>query len=79
MHGVNHYGVTNIPGNVPITSTFALTNVTLPFAVDLANKGLLSAMKDSAALSKGLNTHAGKVCHPAVAQALQTEYHNLAS
>ena len=72
--GVLHYGVTNIPGDVPKTSTYALTNVTLKYAMDLANKGLHKALSDSPALRLGLNTYQGKVVHPAVAEALGTDY-----
>ncbi len=71
---VIHYGVTNIPGDVPKTSTYALTNVTLRYALELANKGLKGAMKDSRALMKGLNTFQGKVTHRAVAEALELPY-----
>jgi alanine dehydrogenase len=67
---VIHYGVTNIPGDVPKTSTYALTNVTLKYALELANKGLSRALEESAPLRKGLNTHAGTVTHPAIAEAL---------
>lgn len=71
--GVIHYGVTNIPGDVPLTSTYALTNVTLPFGIQLANKGL-AALKDSEPLRKGLNTHEGTVTYKAVAEALGMDY-----
>jgi alanine dehydrogenase len=72
--GVLHYGVTNIPGDVPKTSTYALTNVTLRYALDLANKGLSRALEQSEPLRKGLNTHGGKVTHKAVAEALNMPY-----
>lgn len=72
--GVVHYGVTNIPGDVPKTSTYALTNVTIKYAMDLANKGLARALEQNEALRKGLNTHAGKVTHKAVAEALGLSY-----
>ena len=68
--GVIHYGVTNIPGDVPKTSTYALTNVTLRYAMDIANKGLDRALQESQELRKGLNTVAGRCVHPAVAEAL---------
>ena len=71
---VLHYGVTNIPGDVPKTSTYALTNVTLKYALELANKGLERALAQSPALRLGLNTHQGKVTHPAVADALALPY-----
>jgi len=67
---VLHYGVTNIPGDVPKTSTYALTNVTLKYAMDLANKGLEKALRDSPALALGLNTYQGKATYAAVAEAL---------
>ena len=70
--GVIHYGVTNMPGNVPTTSTYALTNVTLPYALQLANKGLDRALKESSELQKGLNTHKGKITHEIVAKALES-------
>jgi alanine dehydrogenase len=72
--GVLHYGVTNIPGDVPKTSTYALTNVTLRYALELANKGLSRALEQNESLRKGLNTHAGKVTHKAVAEALNMPY-----
>ena len=72
--GVIHYGVTNIPGDVPLTSTYALTNVTLKYALQIANKGLEKALAENEALKKGLNTHAGKVTYKAVADALGLEY-----
>ncbi len=72
--GVIHYGVTNIPGDVPMTSTYALTNVTLRYAMDLANKGLERALKESEALRLGLNVYQGKVTHSAVAEALHSQY-----
>lgn len=71
---VIHYGVTNIPGDVPMTSTYALTNVTLRYAMELANKGFDKAMRDSEALRYGLNTYQGKVTHPAVAEALNLPF-----
>ncbi len=72
--GVLHYGVTNIPGDVPMTSTYALTNVTLRYALELANKGLVRALEQNESLRKGLNTHAGKITHKAVAEALNLPY-----
>jgi alanine dehydrogenase len=71
---VLHYGVTNIPGDVPKTSTYALTNVTLKYAMELANKGLEKALRDSPALALGLNTYQGKVTYGAVAEALGLTY-----
>lgn len=66
-HGVVHYSVPNIPGAVARTSTFALANATLPYAVQLANKGWKKAMQDDPALAKGLNVVDGKVTFKAVA------------
>jgi alanine dehydrogenase len=71
---VIHYGVTNMPGDVPKTSTYALTNVTLKYALDLANKGLNRALEEDEALRKGLNTMAGKMVHKAVADAMNVGY-----
>jgi alanine dehydrogenase len=68
VDGVIHYGVVNMPGAVPRTSTFALTNQTLPCIVQFAEKGI-AAVQQSAALRKGLNVHGGKIMHPAVAKA----------
>jgi alanine dehydrogenase len=67
--GVIHYGVTNIPGDVPKTSTYALTNVTLRYACKLAGLGLHEAAKDPA-IAKGINTYDGKLVHQAVGDAL---------
>lgn len=69
VHSSVLYCVANMPGAVPHTSTYALTNVTLPYAVALANKGWRQALRDDKALALGLNTHAGHVTYPAVAQA----------
>jgi alanine dehydrogenase len=71
---VVHYCVTNMPGAVPRTSTFALTNVTLPFAKALANLGWRAALQRDPYLAQGLNVHAGHVNHEAVAQDLGYEY-----
>ena len=71
---VIHYGVTNIPGDVPKTSTYALTNVTLRYALELANKGLDRALNENKALRLGLNTYKGKVTYKAVADALGLDY-----
>ena len=76
VDGVIHYGVANMPGGVPRTSTLALTNATLPYAIQLANKGWKVALKESLALRKGLNMHDGKVTYPGVAEAFALECHN---
>lgn len=73
-HGVVHYSVANMPGAVPRTSTIALTNVTLKYALDIANKGALQAIKDDAALAKGVNTYKGQVTYQAVASDLGHKY-----
>ena len=73
VDGVVHYGVANMPGAVPRTSTFALTNQTLPYVLKLAEKGL-EALKEDPALLKGLNVHAGRLTHPAVAEAFGLPY-----
>jgi alanine dehydrogenase len=74
VDGVIHYGVANMPGGVPRTSTLALTNATFPYALQLANKGWKQALRDSPALLKGLNVTDGHVTYPGVAQAFGMEY-----
>jgi alanine dehydrogenase len=69
VDGVIHYGVANMPGGVPRTSTLALTNATLPYAIQLANKGWKKALRENPALLKGLNMVDGKVTYAAVAEA----------
>ncbi|BEV40372.1 alanine dehydrogenase [Bacillus stercoris] len=73
-HGVVHYAVANMPGAVPRTSTIALTNVTVPYALQIANKGAAKALADNAALRAGLNTANGHVTYEAVARDLGYEY-----
>jgi alanine dehydrogenase len=70
VHGVVHYGVGNIPGAVPRTSTYALTNATLPYLAELASEGLRGALWASPPLRAGVNTLGGEVANPAVAEAL---------
>ena len=65
---VVHYCVTNMPGAVGRTSTYALTNVTLPYVLQLAKKGFEEAIHNQPALAQGVNIHAGKVTNPAVAE-----------
>jgi alanine dehydrogenase len=77
--GVLHYCVANMPGAVPRTSTFALTNATLPYALDLANKGFEQAIKDDDGLREGVNTYAGKLTYEAVATSQNLEYTSLDS
>jgi alanine dehydrogenase len=76
-YGVLHYAVANMPGAVPRTSTLALTNVTLPYALELANKGFTQAMMENYTLQLGVNTYKGNVTHPAVAEALGMPYTKL--
>lgn len=77
VDGVVHYAVANIPGAVPRTSTLALTNATLPYAVRLANKGWRQTCREDAALAQGVNMVDGKVTFPAVAEAWGLEYTKL--
>ena len=69
-HGVVHYSVSNMPGAYPRTSTYAITNVTLPYALQIANKGWQQACSENWSLALGLNTAKGYFVHKAVAQAL---------
>jgi alanine dehydrogenase len=71
VDGITHYCVTNMPGAVPITSTYALTNATLPYALELAD-GVEQAIANSAELRSGVNVRGGEIVHPAVAAALAT-------
>ena len=68
--GVVHYGVANIPALVPRTSTFALTNATLPYVLELAARGPAPAARANPALARGINVWRGRIVHPAVAEAL---------
>ncbi len=72
--GVLHYCVANMPGAVPRTSTFALTNATLPYVLTLANKGFMNAVNGDAGLKEGVNTYAGKLTYEAVASAQGLEF-----
>src|ERR671916_135112 len=72
--GVLHYCVANMPGAVPRTSTFALTNATLPYVLRLANRGFVEAIKSDPGLKEGVNTHAGRLTYEAVAQDQGLEY-----
>ncbi len=74
VDGIVHYCVANMPGAVARTSTYALNNATLPFTLALANKGWRQACADDAHLGHGLNVQAGRITHPAVAQALNLPY-----
>jgi alanine dehydrogenase len=70
VDGITHYCVTNMPGAVPITSTYALTNATLPYVIELAEFGVDEALQRNDALRHGLNVRSGQITHPAVAEAL---------
>jgi len=71
VDGITHYCVTNMPGAVPITSTYALTNATLPYVLDIAERGVREALDASPGLRAGLNVDRGEITHPAVAEALE--------
>ncbi len=73
-YGILHYAVPNMPGAVPRTATMALTNVTVPYALQIANKGLEAACMQNEALRKGLNTYKGHVTFKAVAEAQNRDY-----
>ncbi len=77
-HGVVHYCVGNMPGAVPNTSTYALTNVTLPYAIDVASKGLAGAVADDPALALGVNAYSGALTNEGVAEAHGLPYTRLA-
>jgi alanine dehydrogenase len=70
VDGITHYCVTNMPGAVPITSTYALTNATLPYVLALADRGVRDAMAEDPGLRMGLNVRDGEIAHPAVIEAL---------
>jgi len=74
VDGIIHYGVANMPGGVPRTSTFALTNATLPYALQLANKGWKRALRENPALLKGLNMTDGHLTYAGVAEACGMSY-----
>ncbi|WP_369168290.1 alanine dehydrogenase [Streptomyces sp. R28] len=74
IHNSVFYCVANMPGAVPNTSTYALTNATLPYIVELANRGWVEALRRDSALAKGLNTHDGKVVYREVAEAHDLEH-----
>jgi len=74
VEGVVHYCVANMPGAVPRTSTWALSNATLPFTLALADKGWQRACRDDVHLRRGLNVHAGQVTHEAVARSLELPF-----
>ncbi len=77
VDGVIHYCVTNMPGAVPRTSTYALSNATLPYAVRLANKGVANAVKEDRALARGVNLYKGNITCSAVAESFGMKYRAL--
>src|SRR5205085_1301400 len=74
VDGITHYCVANMPGGVPITSTKALTNATLPYVEAIAEHGLARAVGDDRALARGVNVLDGKITYEAVAEAHDLEY-----
>ncbi len=74
VDGITHYCVANMPGAVPITSTYALTNATLPYVLSLADNGVEGAIAGDPGLRPGVNVAAGKVTHEAVAEGVGAEY-----
>ncbi len=78
-HDVVHYAVVNMPGAVPRTSTIALTNVTVPYALQIANKGFKQAVSENEALLKGVNAYDGNITYKAVADAQNLEHADISS
>jgi alanine dehydrogenase len=74
VDGITHYCVTNMPGAVPVTSTQALTNATLPYAIAIADHGIAEAIRRDPGLRLGVNVAGGQVTHPAVAEGVGMEY-----
>ena len=74
VDGITHYCVANMPGAVPITSTYALTNATLPYALAIADNGLAGAIEKDAGLRAGVNVAGGRVTYKAVAESAGTEF-----
>ncbi|MHB8792393.1 MAG: alanine dehydrogenase [Thermoleophilia bacterium] len=79
VHDVIHYCVGNIPGAVPITSTYALTNATLPYIVEIASEGATAAIRNNEALARGVNVMEGKITNAAVADSVGLPYYQLSS
>ena len=77
IDGVVHYCVANMPGAVPKTSTWALTNATLPYAIEIADNGIEQAAAQNLEIAKGVNVYKGKVTHKGVAEAFDMPYHAL--
>jgi alanine dehydrogenase len=74
VDGITHYCVANMPGAVPITSTYALTNATMPYVIELANLGATEAIKANPGLRLGVNVAAGHVTYSPVAEAIGVPY-----
>tara|TARA_Y100000590_G_scaffold334215_2_gene380285 strand:- start:3740 stop:4801 length:1062 start_codon:yes stop_codon:yes gene_type:complete len=74
LDGILHYGVTNMPGAVPRTSTYALTSATLPYTVRLASQGFEDTVRSDRVLASGVNVYRGQITHPAVAETYGLEY-----
>lgn len=74
VYKVVHCGITNLPSTVSLTSTLALTKASLPYVLEIANKGYISAAKDNPAIRKGINVVNGELTNPAVAEALGMDY-----
>jgi alanine dehydrogenase len=74
VDGIAHYCVANMPGAVPITSTYALTNATLPYVVALADRGAAGAIEVDPGLRMGVNVAGGRVTHPAVAEGVGADH-----
>jgi len=79
VHDVVHYAVGNMPGAVPNTSTYALTNVTLPFALEIANRGLEDTVRRDPMLARGVNAYGGQLTNDGVAEAHGLEAVELAA
>jgi alanine dehydrogenase len=77
VDGIVHYCVANMPGAVPRTSTYALTNVTFPYVLDLANKGLKKAFRKDRALARGLNVYHGKLTCREVADSFGLKFEEI--
>jgi len=77
VDGIIHYCVTNMPGAVPRTSTFALTNATLPYALAIANKGLVKAATEDSSLKKGINTYGGMLTNKEVATSQNRDFKDI--
>jgi alanine dehydrogenase len=74
VDGITHYCVANMPGAVPVTSTYALTNATLPYVLMLADRGVAGAVRADPGLCAGVNVAAGQVTHAGVAEGVGAEY-----